>query len=237
MFLTASDTSSIAAFAGGFAIAGAFSSGVGGAGVAVSVGAAVAINDITANTYAEIVGATVKSAGAVDLSALNTATIKAVAVGVAGSLASGKELGIAFGGAGSGTGNHITDDTEALILNSGSTPGAVASGGTPSIVTSSGDVDLTATESPGIVAGAGTLAFSFALSSLTSVSVGAAPAIGVSVAINSITDTVTANINDSTVTAGGNVSLMPRLSHPAETSRSRRSRLREGPLSASATLG
>ena len=203
VYLTASDTASIEAIAGGVALAGAYTGGEGAAGIAVSVGAAVAINDITADTFAEIESATVNSAGAVDLSALNSATILAVAVGVAGSLAGGGNVGVAFGGAGSGTGCDVTDETEALILNSGTTP---------SIVTSGTDVDLTATESPGIVAAAGTLAFSVALASGDA---NVAPAIGVSVAINSITATVTANINDSTVTAGGNVLVSAQTQPPA----------------------
>ena len=198
---SATDSSDITAVAGGASIGGAFG---GSAGVAVTVGAALAINDIYDNTIAGIFASTVSSANEVSISAANNETIWSLAIGVAGSLAAGKEASVAVGGAGSGSGNQVTDTTEALIANSGTDPlaGQVVTG-TTSVTTTSGDVDLSATETVSIIAGAGTGAFTVGLGGTAAV----AASIGVSVAVNTITDTVEANIDDSTVTAAGGVSL------------------------------
>ncbi|MEO8493909.1 MAG: hypothetical protein ABI614_02485, partial [Planctomycetota bacterium] len=194
--LSAMNTASIEAVAGGLALAGAIG---GESGIAVSVGAALALNDISSVvTEAYIAGATVDSAGNVALLATDSSTITAVAIGVAGSLATGSDLAVAIGGAGSGVGNQVTSTTKALI-----TDAKQDGSGTRSNVSSGGDVSLTATDNVSIVAGAGTLAFDLALSK-TSV----APAIGVSVAINTITDTVAADVIGSTINAGGDLNLI-----------------------------
>jgi hypothetical protein len=195
--LSATNGANIVAGAGGIALAGA----VGGStGVAVSVGAALALNDLAITTAANIQGATVHSAGDVGLLATDNSKITAVAVGVAGSLASGSEVGVAIGGAGSGVGNAITNTTQAQIADSNQD-----GSGTRSSVTSGGDVGLKATDNATIIAAAGTLAFSIGLSFGAGVAV--APAIGVSVAINTITNTVTANIMASMVDSAGDVTL------------------------------
>jgi hypothetical protein len=199
--LLATNGANIVAGAGGIALAGAVGSST---GVAVSVGAALAINEITITTAANILGATVQSAGAVELLANDNSKITAAAVGVAGSLASGSEVGVAIGGAGSGVGNAITNTTQAQIAD-GNQDGS----GTRSSVTSGGDVTLTATNNATIIGAAGTLAFSIGLSfdNGGEGGVAVAPAIGVSVAINSITNTVAANIMATMVDSGGDVTL------------------------------
>jgi hypothetical protein len=209
--LTATGSSNIEAIAGGVAFAGATASNL--AGVQVSVGAAAAVNTIVDSTLAIVVGSTVDSAGAVSLSASNDETIDAYTVGVAAALSTGSAAGLQLSGAGSGSANTVNDRTKALIENS-STNGTT----TPSIVTSGqpggsnpdgSDVDLTATENVTILAVAGSGVFSFANNSIG----GVTAAVGVSAASNSITDTVEANINDSTVTAGGNVDLSASTQH------------------------
>ena len=99
---SATDSSDITAVAGGASIGGAFG---GIAGVAVTVGAALAINDIYDNTIAGIFASTVSSANGASISAANNETIWSLAIGVAGSIASGGNLGfdVNFGGAGSGS--------------------------------------------------------------------------------------------------------------------------------------
>src|SRR5208337_3549082 len=205
---SATDSSDITAVAGGASFGGAFG---GNAAVAVTVGAALAINDIDDDTIAGIFASTVSSASGVSISAANNETIWSLAIGVAGSLAAGEEAGVAVGGAGSGSGNQVTDTTEALIANSGTDPLAGQEvTGTTSVTTTSGDVDLSATETVSIIAGAGTGAFTVGLGDTAAV----AASIGVSVAVNTITDTVEANIDDSTVSAAGGVSLSASTNPP-----------------------
>ena len=202
--ITATDDTSINAVAGGVSIAGAFG---GNNGVAVTVGAALAINSVTDDTYAVIQGAKVNAIGGLTVNATNTSSIFALTVGVAGALGSGSTAGVAVGLAGSGSGNTITNHTEALILDS------VGDGtGQPANVNSREDVSLTALDQTHIIAGAGTLAFSLAFGTSSGA---VSPAIGVSVAINSITSTVIANINASTVSAGGNLTLSATTQPPS----------------------
>ena len=94
----------------------------------MSVGAAAAINTIVDSTLAIVEGSTVDSAGAVSLSASNNGTIDACTVGIAGALSTGSAAGLQLSGAGSGSANTVTDTTEALIENAGSTPSIVTSG-------------------------------------------------------------------------------------------------------------
>ena len=209
--LTAKGSSSIEAIAVGVAFAGATASSP--LGVQVSVGAAAAINTIVDSTLAIVEGSTVDSAGAVSLSASNDETIDAYTVGIAGALSTGSGVSLQFSGAGSGSANTVNDRTKALIEDSstnGTTTPSIVTSGQPSQSNPQGsDVDLTATENVTILAVAGSGVFSFANNSIG----GATAAVGVSAAWNSITDTVEANINDSTVTAGGNVDLSASTQH------------------------
>ncbi|MGO8902052.1 MAG: beta strand repeat-containing protein [Isosphaeraceae bacterium] len=201
VILSATNTAAIWSLAGGIAVSYAFG---GRNGVAVTFGAAAAVNSITDSTQAIVQGSKVTADGAVSLTANNNEDDEAMAFGVAGALSGGTAGGFAISGAGSGAGNTINDTTEALIQDlagSGSTPAI------PSDVNSTGGVSLSATEGVTIIAAAGSLAISLARSSSGDSGFDAAGAIGVSGASNSITDTVAATISDSTVNSGGSLSL------------------------------
>jgi hypothetical protein len=208
--LTARDNSYIQADAGGLSLG----IGVGGMlGGAISIGAAVAIDNVTNTIEASIIGSTVTSGGDVDLLATTQTpqgkegqTIFTVAVGVAGSVGRGSQGGgIALAGAGSGSGNSITNMLEASIKNSTDSK----SNKTASNVTaSSGQVNVTALDGSKITAGAGSLGLSLVTGSQAGVAVSA----GVAAAANSIGSSshpyqVTAAIEDSTVKAGQGVTL------------------------------
>jgi len=209
--LTATGSSTIEAIAGGVAFAGATASNL--AGIQVSVGAAAAVNTIVDSSLAIIEGSTVDSAGAVSLSASNNETIDAYAVGVAAALSTGSAAGLQLSGAGSGSANTVNDRTKALIEDSSTngitTPSTVSSGQPSQSNPQGSDVDLNATENVTILSVAGSGVFNFASSSIG----GVTAAVGVSAASNSIADTVEANINDSTVNAGGNVALSASTQH------------------------
>ena len=185
--LSANDDSTIIADAGGISLAGAFGQG-GGAGV--TVGAAVAINNISNTVTASIEDATVNPAGGVNVTATSGASILAVAVGVAGSLAGGQGGGIALAGAGSGSGNTVDNTIEASIKGA-------------SQVTSTGPVTLTATDGSTITAGSGTLTFSVA----GGMGGGFAASVGVAASSNEIGNTVTAAVEDSVVHASGAIGI------------------------------
>ncbi len=202
--LTADDTADIEAIAGGLALAG----GVGGAtGVAVTVGAAAATNTITSEVHADVQGSTVQAVSDVELEATNNVSIEAHTAGVAGSLNKGGTMGIDVGGAGSGSGNTITNTTSAAIVDRLSGNATIRSR-----VTSNGNVLLTAKDSSEIVAGAGAAAIAIGLGSGK---IGLATAMGASAAVNSITSAVTANINNSTVKAQKLVELSAATQPPA----------------------
>ena len=207
--LSSTDSSNLKAIAGGVSIAGSVGGSV---GVAVTVGAAVALNSITDDVKALIRGSDVNSTGSVTLSAINNETAGAFAIGVAGELAQGTGAGIALSGAGSGVGNTINSNTWAQIEDSDG-----SGSGTVSHVTSgtNKDISLTATETPSIIAGAGTGVFDIAFSGNNGTAAVSA-SIGVSAAANSVTDTVQAEIIHSTVTAGGNLALSASTQPPVD---------------------
>lgn len=203
--LSATSDLSIKAVAGGLAFAGAVGSGT---GVAVTFGAAAAVNTVQADTTAEISGSQGTSAGAVGLWATNSSSIEAYAVGVAGALAVGDEAGVAVGGAGSGASNQVTQNTTASIAgtpsNSITTPAIVKSGwsGGSSIPGSSAGVSLSATETTSLVAAAGAAALVIGGSGGGA---SASVAVGVSVALNTETNAITAGIDTARVDAAGDV--------------------------------
>ena len=208
--LTARDNSSIEADAGGLSLG----IGVGQSLSAdISIGAAVAIDNITNTVMASIIGSTVTSGGDVDLLATTEdlqgndgQTIFTVAVGIAGAVGAGSMgSGIALAGAGSGSGNSITNTVEASIKNSTDSNGNKTAS---NVTAASGQVNVTALDKSKITAGAGSLGLSIA----TGQTAGVAVAAGVSAAANSIGSSstpyrVTAAIEDSTVNAGDGVAL------------------------------
>jgi len=187
--LTAADSSTIVADAGGVAIA--IAGGQGG-GVSVSAGVSVAINDIANTIRASIDGATVTSAGDVVLSATSTAVIDALTIAGGGSFAGGKGGGVAISGAGSGSGNTIDNTVEATICSGSTveTPGG-------------GAVKLTAVDNSTITADAGGVGVAIAGGQGGGVSV----SVGVSVADNDIGNDVQAVVDAATIVSGGEVEL------------------------------
>src|SRR5262249_40805877 len=128
--------------------------------------------------------------GKVELKARSDATITSVALGIGVSAISGGQSssGFAFNGAGSVAYNDTTNSASAVIDG-----GSVSAGN---------DITLDAADSSHVyaVAGAGALTISSGTSGLHG-------ALGVSVAVNAIHDTVAATIQgSSTLTAGGKVS-------------------------------
>jgi len=178
--VTAIDNSTIDADAGAgsVSISGSF---VGA--VDVSIGAAAAVNDITSNTTATIDQSTV-TADAVTVKADSTASMDALAVATSVST-SIAPTGISFAGGGAGAGN-TADGTIAATISGNST------------ITATGDVSLSARDSSTLKADVGSGALSIAL-------IGAS--VGLSVSTNLVDRTVTASIEDSVVTTGGDLSL------------------------------
>jgi hypothetical protein len=192
--ITATDSSTIDADAGAGALAVSTDSD---AAAAVAAGAAVAENRITRTTTAKLEsvrissdGATGKIAGDVDVSAAASGDIRAFTLGISGAVSTGATVTAAL--AGSGSGNYITSDTTATI--------------DPSLVYATGDVTVDATDSADIDATAGAAAFSLAVGGSggdTSVGVD----LGIALAINEVDNSAIALIDDTTVEAGGTVSV------------------------------
>ncbi len=188
----------INAYAGGVAIAG--STSVNPEGVAVSVGAAAAVNTVSLTTESAVTNAstinfpTIASTssssnpnpGNLSVSATNNAAIEAIAFGVAGSFSSTGILSI--GGAGSAAVNTINSSPSAFI-NAGST------------VSNATGVSLTAAESSSIIAGTGALAAGIGVASTVSVSV------AVSFSLNTVEGTVQAEIDNATVSSSGLITI------------------------------
>jgi hypothetical protein len=176
--LTADDHSVIRALAGSPAADFA------GNGVAAGGGAAAAINVIHNTTLATIDQATVHAGGAVHMSALAGEQINAGALAISGFFAGGQIGGIALAEAGSVCGNVVNNLVQAEITG-GST------------VTGNG-VWVSAKDSSTINMLAG---------ALTGGASGLAPAVGFSLAVNVITNTVDASIDGSAVCTLGGLSL------------------------------
>ena len=188
----------INAYAGGVAIAG--STSLNPAGVAVSVGAAAAVNTVSLTTESAVTNAstinfpTIASTssssnpnpGNLSVSATDNAAIEAIAFGVAGSFSSTGILSI--GGAGSAAVNTINSSPSAFI-NAGST------------VSNATGVSLTAAESSSIIAGTGALAAGIGVASAVSVSV------AVSFSLNTVGGTVQAEIDNATVSSSGLITI------------------------------
>ena len=187
--LTASDSSSLGAIAGGLAGSGAGGAGGGGAG---SLGAAAATSTIQNEVKAYIDTSKVTSSGSVELSATETGTIATLSIGAAVAGAGGAGGGFAGSAAGSGSGATVRNTVAAYVIGSG--------GSTNGVSTTGGAVKLTATDGTYVVASAGSLAISGA----GGAGGGAAVAVGVSSASNDIANVVSAYIDSSSVsTANG----------------------------------
>ncbi|MFO7617339.1 MAG: hypothetical protein R6V75_08800, partial [Bacteroidales bacterium] len=192
--VSATDNSTITADAGGVALAVSKAKEENNGGSAGAVGASVAENRIENETKAYIDNSTVTSTGSIELAATSGARIEALSIGGAAAVgASSEKSGLAFAGAGAGSGNTIRNTIEAAIRN-----------GSTVTTTGAGAVILTAADTSTITADAGGVAIAIASGGQSS---GTALSIGISVAVNEIGNDVYAVTDDSAVISGGNVVL------------------------------
>lgn len=203
----AEDRSSIFAIAGGLSISVA--TGQKGSSTAVSAGIAIAVNIISSSAkalIADLVNSSLSQAGLLwadegsgnlIVEAVNDRDIGAFTLAGAVSVASGTQgNGVAAGGAASGSVNQLKGDTTATIHNS-----AVAVPGT---------VTVHAKDTSDIISAAGGIAVAVGVSSQGN---GGAGSFGAAFAVNSIgtdsaDDLVWADVDDSTVTAGGDITII-----------------------------
>ncbi len=179
--LTATDNPSITANGGGVGIAVGVGGGV---GVGVSLGVAYASNQVEDTVEALITGSTVIAAGAISLSATETANIQTLSIG-GGVALGGGVVGISLSVAGSVTVNTIANQVEAYVAGSNIT----ASGGSVTIVATDGSSITANSGGLGIGVGGGI--------------VGAALAVGFATAQNQVNNLVLAYGADSDITAVG----------------------------------
>ena len=161
--------------------------GEGGSGTAASLGAAIAINQVTNHSKAFVDHSTVTAVGGVTLSAVENASITALTIGGAvaagANTGGGNATGVALAGAGSG--NTVKNDTEAYVL-----------GG--SVTASAGPITITATDTSTITANGGGVGIAVAG---TGGGNGVAVSVGISAASNDVENSVLAYVDSSTVAA------------------------------------
>ena len=138
--IKASDRAEILADAGGASVAIDFGQG---AGAQVSVGAAIALNDVANSVTAIIDSTRIDAAGHVEVLAESRTLIDVFTFGFAGTLKGGQGLNFAFDLAGSGSINRIGGTTLASIASS--------------VVDADGDVTVTSTDEATIEADAAAL--------------------------------------------------------------------------------
>ena len=126
--MNAEDNSAIVSDAGGVAFALSTGQSQGGT-TAGSIGASVAVNDITQLISARSTDTPI-TAASVDIDATNNASIDTLTIAGSGSFSNSST---AFGGAGSGSGNYIDATTRAGILNPSGVLAVTATGGAVSI--------------------------------------------------------------------------------------------------------
>ncbi len=192
--IDATDTSTITAGGGGLAAALSVGGGLVAGAVSFAAGFAVATNDIGNSVKAYVDDSTVTAmGGSVTLSASEKATSTAVTVGGAVSIAVGAGIGLAAAVAvGVGYSSNTVDNTvEAYLANGASVT-----------TTNSGDVSLTATDSPDLTAV--TVAASVGLSASV---VGATFTLSAAIANNDVHDTVEAYSDSSSINSAGQIQL------------------------------
>ena len=206
VLVSASDTSKITAIAVGLAIAVTIPPANGGsAGVAVGISAAR--NEITGHVRALVDDSTVttlavlpdairpvgETATAIAVRATTNATIEAYTIAGAAAVSGGQSAG----GAGTGSGNYITNSSTSASVTGGST-----------LTAHVGDITVVASDRSAITAVAGALSLSLVLP----LGGGArappvAVSIGVTVAVNQIAADVIADVDGSTLDAAGAVAV------------------------------
>jgi hypothetical protein len=194
--VSATDKSVVDTDAGGFGLALSLASQ--GSSQTVSVGISVGINDVENTTDAYIDAATVDADGSVGVTANSLTTIEALTIAGALTGVQTGGTGISGSGAGAGSGNTVRNTGRARVRN-GST---VTADGTVTVAATDA---LSADEKSRIEADAGGVAIALALASKSSTTVNVT--FGVSVAINDIENTIESLVDDSTVTAGGDLAL------------------------------
>ena len=181
VMLTVGDVSLINADAGGVALGVALSESK----ATIAAAAAAAVNRIGNETTALSDGATINSGGLTQILAQSAALISVLALGIAGAISLGSSQsgggGVSFAGAGSGASNTVNNLTKATV-----------SGGTLAVA----NLGVTSVDSTLITADAGAVAIAL--------SRGPPIAVGISVAINEISNTTTSLLDGTglTLTAG-----------------------------------
>ena len=153
----------------------------------VAVGAAVSVNQDTRTIQASTDGTTLDSGGAIDIASASTASITTWALGIAGAITSGGSSGFTFAGAGSGAGSTVGQNVYAMIT-----------GGS---VIAANALSVTATDGTTIDTQAGGVSFVLARGPPNAV------AIGLAVAVNEVTDNVTAEINGASSVSAATLSI------------------------------
>ena len=208
--LTLTATDSAEFFAQGGAVAIAWGSGDSNSGSkSVSVGASVALNEIgTLTGYTVesfIANSTVTTSGNVALNATSTADEEVLAVGGSLAKASSGEMTYngAFAGAAAGaySGNTINKSIQATI-DAGSTVTTTAGSAATVQLTATDDTKLIRADSFGIA-----LAYASSAQSLGNATTGAG-SIGVAAAVNDVSGSVDAGVDDSRVTSDSDVMIL-----------------------------
>ena len=193
--VTASDSATVTADAGNFALALAFAQNE-ETGYAIAVGASIAENNVGTGSgesiKACIDGSDVFAAGPVLVSASSTASVNTLARGGSFAGTFGEGYAVAVAASGAGTYSTIEQTISASIQD-----------GSAVTTTQSGPVSVTATDSSSILADAGgvSIAVAYGSGKVGSLSVGAANA------DNTMEDTVKAFIDSSNVSADGGITV------------------------------
>jgi hypothetical protein len=188
--LTANDSSTIDADGGGAAIAISLG-GTQALGVAIAVGASVAVNDVTTTVAGYLDDAQVGNDVPVAVASDDSASITAVTVAGAAVFTNAKDVGLAFSGAGAGSGNTIDNTIEAYVEDcKGMQPASLS---------------LLATDNSVISATAVAVALSIALADVFGLST--AISMGGSATVNQVGNDVESFVDDSTITPMGPVKI------------------------------
>ncbi|MEB3254749.1 MAG: DUF4347 domain-containing protein, partial [Synechococcaceae cyanobacterium] len=189
--ITASDSATIRAGVGAGALAVGLSSG-NGVGLAAAIGVALARNTIggagnRATIRARLLASTIRTGGAVSVSAANTTSVSATVVAVSAAVAvvDGKGAGIGLAGAGSETTNRLWLDVEARVDGLTSTGLAVAGVGLQA-----GSLAITANDTSSINSDA--VGASVAAAFVNGAGAGIAAAVGGTLSRNAIDRNLTA---------------------------------------------
>ena len=165
-----------------------------GLATAISMGGSATVNQINNDVEAFVDDSTLTPVGPVKIESVESSSITAVSVGAAFA-ASNTSIGISAAGAGAGA---VATNTIANVVS------ASIKGQSHLNQTGSGGITVSALDSAAIVASADGGAISLGIADI---GIGIGLAIGASVAVNNVSDQVSADLDDSTLSSAGNVSL------------------------------